>query len=398
MANILTVPTSGIISFDGLPFPSLSVQPLSTAPRLAFDGIGGLKIQSLVTSSSSVERFSVEGTQGRLFTVNDSLTGILFSVNDITGLPILEIKDTDTIVAGEYNSNAFVISGKRVSVGSLPFDSSSFGVSGNFSLIGLLSTRDYGTSSNWYSVYSNVNSLSSKWNSVPDVIPTVTNYLSTNNVLLSSAVITGNLRVYGTIYSPATSNTLAKQSFLIGDGINASFNLNHNFNSYDLQVQVYEANTNILSYPLVQMVDTNNVEIDFEFVPPANSYRVVVFASIPSNQINAYGEIYTYYIRASGLGDVPALSSTWISTYSTVNANSATTWNYQGTDLKALSANWQSTYTNFSTNSSKYEQSYTNVSSNSANWNTGYQQSTVYAVNSGLYISKTMALAFSIAL
>ena len=37
-------------------------------------------------------------------------------------------------------------------------------------------------------------------------------------------------------------------------------------------------------------------------------------------------------------------SADWSSAYSTVQANSATTWNYQGTDLKALSGNWQTNY------------------------------------------------------
>lgn len=41
-------------------------------------------------------------------------------------------------------------------------------------------------------------------------------------------------------------------------------------------------------------------------------------------------------------------SQEWYSTYTTVYSNSATTWNYQGSDIKPLTANWQSTYTTFS--------------------------------------------------
>jgi len=47
-------------------------------------------------------------------------------------------------------------------------------------------------------------------------------------------------------------------------------------------------------------------------------------------------------------------SSQWQSTYTTVQNNSATTWNYQGTDLKALSGNWQSTYTTVCANSASW--------------------------------------------
>jgi len=52
--------------------------------------------------------------------------------------------------------------------------------------------------------------------------------------------------------------------------------------------------------------------------------------------------------------DVAGNSTNWNSVYTTVQANSATTWNYQGSDLKALSANWQNTYTNVQTNSANY--------------------------------------------
>ena len=43
-----------------------------------------------------------------------------------------------------------------------------------------------------------------------------------------------------------------------------------------------------------------------------------------------------------------SVSANWNSTYTTVQSNSATMWNYQGTDLKALSGNWQSAYNSIS--------------------------------------------------
>lgn len=49
-----------------------------------------------------------------------------------------------------------------------------------------------------------------------------------------------------------------------------------------------------------------------------------------------------------------SVSGNWNSTYTTVQNNSATTWNYQGTDVKSLTANWQSAYTTLSSNSASY--------------------------------------------
>jgi hypothetical protein len=47
-------------------------------------------------------------------------------------------------------------------------------------------------------------------------------------------------------------------------------------------------------------------------------------------------------------------SNQWNSVYATVQSNSATTWNYQGTDIKELTGNWQSTYTSFNAQSGNY--------------------------------------------
>jgi len=131
MANVLTVPNSGIISFDSRAYSNLTVPPLSTSARIGYDGGGGINITSYTTAATALDRFSVDGTQGRLFSVTDSLTGTLFSVNNITGLPILEVQDTDTVIAGQYNTNAFVLSGTRLGLGTRPLGTNRLSVSGD---------------------------------------------------------------------------------------------------------------------------------------------------------------------------------------------------------------------------------------------------------------------------
>ena len=64
-------------------------------------------------------------------------------------------------------------------------------------------------------------------------------------------------------------------------------------------------------------------------------------------------------------------SANYDSVYSTVNANSAVQWNYQGTDVKALTSNLQNTYTNFSTQSANNNSVYSQVNSLSDSWGTG---------------------------
>jgi hypothetical protein len=145
MANIFTVPTSGFISFDNNNFGGTDLQPLSSSPRILHDGKSGLTV-SCTTTSSNIERFSVEGSKGRLFTVTDILTGTLFTVSDSAGLPVLEVLDNDTVVMGEFDTNTLVVSGTRVGIGNVPFGTNKLSVSGNLTVVGnISSTGDIAT-------------------------------------------------------------------------------------------------------------------------------------------------------------------------------------------------------------------------------------------------------------
>ena len=65
-------------------------------------------------SGSSV--VDIQGSQGQLFSVIDSLTGSLMSVNDISGLPILEVFSNDTVVMGTYGNAGLTVSGSTVAI------------------------------------------------------------------------------------------------------------------------------------------------------------------------------------------------------------------------------------------------------------------------------------------
>jgi len=61
-------------------------------------------VLTVVGSGTTSPIFTVQGSSGELFSINDSLIGSLFSVNNISGLPILEVFDDDTILMGSYVS------------------------------------------------------------------------------------------------------------------------------------------------------------------------------------------------------------------------------------------------------------------------------------------------------
>ena len=78
--------------------------------------------------------------------------------------------------------------------------------------------------------------------------------------------------------------------------------------------------------------------------------NVGVKTSAPNKDFTVNGEISA----SNTIWDANGNSNNWNSVYSTVQSNSASNWDYQGTDLKDLSANWQNTYTDYSTNSASY--------------------------------------------
>jgi len=84
--------------------------------------ISGSLIVSASTSTLSIQGsgsnvFSVDGTSGRLFQVDDSLSGSLFSVNTAAGLPVIEAFSDNTVRIGQFGQKALFVSQSRVGVG-----------------------------------------------------------------------------------------------------------------------------------------------------------------------------------------------------------------------------------------------------------------------------------------
>jgi hypothetical protein len=79
----------------------IGINTFSPTHNLDVSGSGD-RVMRVVGSGSLNPLFTVQGSQGELFSVTDSLTGSLFSVNDISGLPILEVNSDQTVKMGNY--------------------------------------------------------------------------------------------------------------------------------------------------------------------------------------------------------------------------------------------------------------------------------------------------------
>lgn len=74
-------------------------------PTIVFTGKDNTPITLRILDNGTV---SFEGTSGQLFSVTNTLTGTIFSVNDISGMPSLEILDDGTVRVAQYSGNVAV--------------------------------------------------------------------------------------------------------------------------------------------------------------------------------------------------------------------------------------------------------------------------------------------------
>jgi hypothetical protein len=80
----------------------------STTLHNANNSVTSLALQ--VEGSGSVSGsniFEVIGDSGTLFAVSDGLSGSLFSVNDISGIPVLEVRSDDSVLMGNNTAPSF---------------------------------------------------------------------------------------------------------------------------------------------------------------------------------------------------------------------------------------------------------------------------------------------------
>lgn len=76
---------------------------LSTNPTIKFNGANNTPTTLRVLDDGTV---SFEGTAGQLFSISDGLTGSIFSVNDISGIPSIEVLDTGLVKLNQYGGSA----------------------------------------------------------------------------------------------------------------------------------------------------------------------------------------------------------------------------------------------------------------------------------------------------
>jgi hypothetical protein len=147
----------------------------------------GTPIKLRVLTDNSL---SFEGSSGQLFTINDSLTGDIFNVNDITGLPSIRVNSDGNVFLAEYNGN--------VGIGNVA-PAHKLSVTGTMNVSGNANVGNLGAAAGVFSgniTAGNINSVSG--------ILSVTGNANVGNIGATRGVFTN---ISGTIESGSASQT-----------------------------------------------------------------------------------------------------------------------------------------------------------------------------------------------
>jgi len=212
--NILIIPSSASIQFSGSSANTIRLQ---------------------VEESGSIAFY---GKSGSLFGITDILSGSLMSVNDISGLPILEVFSDDRVVMGTFNKNTLVVTGSRIGIDKVN-PTTDLDISGSVFITGSLRMNSGGITGSLFGTSSYaINALSSSF----------------------STGVWGN-----------------KYTTLFGNGTATSFTITHNLNTTSVLTQIVREASGSVVYPDVTISGSNNITLEFTTAPATNEYRASVY-------------------------------------------------------------------------------------------------------------------------
>ena len=272
--------------------------------------------KGLVVNGSGSVILDVQGSQGQLFSVTDVLSGSLFAVKDISGMPIIEAFSDDRVNIGTFNREAIKVSGSVASV------TGSFTGSFTGSLFGTASqalTASYAMGGSASSILFQTASAATTWSFnhfLQTQYPVFTIYDEGNNVIVPqqiTAVDTSSALIYfsspkrgvavaskggysaSVVTSATTANTAITASYALlalsasnAPGFTFTFSqslaavtwsINHNMNTRTPLVQVYDINYNQLIPNQVVSVTQNLTEVRFDY--GQNGYAVLSSGMAP---------------------------------------------------------------------------------------------------------------------
>ena len=199
MPDIRIVPDSSSMSFTS---------SMNFIQTLRQDPSGGIVVQGS-GSVGRTELFSVLGSNGQLFSVTDELSGSIYSVNTIAGLPVIEAFSDNSVTIGAYGRQSLIITGST----------------GNLQLSGSIRLVSIPTSSITNVLVFNTSSREISYNQ-SFTASYATQALSSSYSITASYALTSSFATQALSSSFATTSSFATQALSSSYSITASYALN----------------------------------------------------------------------------------------------------------------------------------------------------------------------------
>jgi hypothetical protein len=178
--------------------PNRLTSATGSEPYIEFSGLSASSIKLVVLDDGSVQFI---GDSGGLFGLYDDLSGLLLGINDISGIPVFEVYADNRIIAGEYNTNAFVIDATKIGIGTAsPAEVLTISSTQSGLLMSRLTTtqrNDIQSPSNGLIIYNTDESQfnfynGSTWSEIGDTIDTINGLTMSSNTIKLGGLLTEN--------------------------------------------------------------------------------------------------------------------------------------------------------------------------------------------------------------
>jgi hypothetical protein len=216
---------------------------------------------------------------------------------------------------------------------------------------GLISTKSHGTSQEWSQAYSLIQTNSANWEESADILPTVTSYLSTNNILVSTLntrgpLLSADIDLFDIFLTSETdSQTLSyiPSSYSLSISNGNTVNLSSINTTFANNSGKYEEVYNVVT---ITSGDWN------EAYDISTAYSTASSSFATNTTLESVSSLLTPLTLTNNLTSQLVLNADFDSYKTSVTNVTATL--LPTTIYQNASGNWQNTFTNVQTNSGSY--------------------------------------------
>jgi hypothetical protein len=90
---------------------NVGIATVAPSAKLHVSGNAIITGNAVIGATTTTNKFEVAGTAGQLFSVSDSFTGTIFSANDVSGIPSIEVLDTGLVKFAQYSGQVAIGTG-----------------------------------------------------------------------------------------------------------------------------------------------------------------------------------------------------------------------------------------------------------------------------------------------